>query len=565
MNNETYGIKLEAFIKPFVDKIRQATQVSKQASDIIKKDLNIQMNFDIDNAKKRLKEIENLIKEEQDFIKEFKNAPVYMKQESEPYKRSIANVKALESEYNDLTNQIEKYNAQQQKSENSNKMLSNIFDKIKKSAKENASQIKRMTMSLIGVRSVYLMISRASSTYLSQDEETNQKMQASWAALGSVLAPLLEYMSNLMLTFAKAVNYVILQLTGVDYVARALNKTLSTTKKQLTSIDEITNLGENTPFENLEKFFDNVPIDTESLNRLIDALKPIYNIIVDIGNFVKNHPNILAGLFAGFVASKIVTGIASIIGVAGGTVGLFGIATALSIIAGVSIAETINQFKDLRNVISEINESSQGLKEDTQNFSELLKGKINSLDEKTKKQISEYLERSINRMQQLLDLSNSQEEIDNLIESIKIAQRDLELLTGKKYEIDIKYKTTDEKNENVSSWNAFDFLKQGFREIYYAVLGTYPKFDVGTNYVPNDQLAMIHKGEMIVPKAYNPNAGYTGGNEETNALLYNIAEMLSNRQSATFEVDGREFARATYNEFENERIRLNTNTSFRKG
>ncbi len=34
-----------------------------------------------------------------------------------------------------------------------------------------------------------------------------------------------------------------------------------------------------------------------------------------------------------------------------------------------------------------------------------------------------------------------------------------------------------------------------------------PKFDVGTNYVPRDMLAMIHEGEAIVPKAYNPAAG----------------------------------------------------------
>lgn len=34
-----------------------------------------------------------------------------------------------------------------------------------------------------------------------------------------------------------------------------------------------------------------------------------------------------------------------------------------------------------------------------------------------------------------------------------------------------------------------------------------PAFAVGTNYVPSDMLAMIHQGEAIVPKAYNPAAG----------------------------------------------------------
>ena len=30
-----------------------------------------------------------------------------------------------------------------------------------------------------------------------------------------------------------------------------------------------------------------------------------------------------------------------------------------------------------------------------------------------------------------------------------------------------------------------------------------PSYDVGTNYVPNDQLAMVHKGEAIIPAKYN--------------------------------------------------------------
>lgn len=34
-----------------------------------------------------------------------------------------------------------------------------------------------------------------------------------------------------------------------------------------------------------------------------------------------------------------------------------------------------------------------------------------------------------------------------------------------------------------------------------------PHLNVGTNYVPEDQLAMIHKGEAIIPKKFNPYAG----------------------------------------------------------
>lgn len=37
-----------------------------------------------------------------------------------------------------------------------------------------------------------------------------------------------------------------------------------------------------------------------------------------------------------------------------------------------------------------------------------------------------------------------------------------------------------------------------------------PKFEVGTNYVPRDMLAMLHEGEAVVPRAYNPAAGGEG-------------------------------------------------------
>ena len=37
-----------------------------------------------------------------------------------------------------------------------------------------------------------------------------------------------------------------------------------------------------------------------------------------------------------------------------------------------------------------------------------------------------------------------------------------------------------------------------------------PSYDIGTNFVPRDTLAMVHQGEAIVPKAFNPWAGGGG-------------------------------------------------------
>lgn len=38
-------------------------------------------------------------------------------------------------------------------------------------------------------------------------------------------------------------------------------------------------------------------------------------------------------------------------------------------------------------------------------------------------------------------------------------------------------------------------------------------YDVGTNYVPNDQLAMVHKGEAIIPAKYNNSSYMNGGSD----------------------------------------------------
>lgn len=52
-----------------------------------------------------------------------------------------------------------------------------------------------------------------------------------------------------------------------------------------------------------------------------------------------------------------------------------------------------------------------------------------------------------------------------------------------------------------------------------------PKFAVGTNYVPRTMAAVIHEGEAIVPKAYNPWAG-GGATQQSNARLEALVTQL---------------------------------------
>ncbi|WP_336695620.1 tape measure protein [Delftia acidovorans] len=61
-----------------------------------------------------------------------------------------------------------------------------------------------------------------------------------------------------------------------------------------------------------------------------------------------------------------------------------------------------------------------------------------------------------------------------------------------------------------------------------------PRFDVGTNRVPQDMLAMVHKNEAIVPAAFNPWAGgaglQTSSNERLEALVTQL--VADNRAQA---------------------------------
>ena len=122
-------------------------------------------------------------------------------------------------EYQTLANNVEKANIDWQRATNNVENLKNeivetrlesdkmVFDKNKKSIKNAGNLVKKLKkvgLTLFSIRSVYSLVSKASSAYLSQDVELAQKLQNVWTGLGSFMAPVLEYLSNIML---KALGY----------------------------------------------------------------------------------------------------------------------------------------------------------------------------------------------------------------------------------------------------------------------------------------------------------------------------------------------------------------------
>ena len=132
----------------------------------------------------------------------------------------------------------------------------------------------------------------------------------------------------------------------------------------------------------------------------------------------------------------------------------------------------------------------------------------------------------------VIDIKNNTEKLNDI------------KLDNKKMTIDVNGNTKDLENKTnnwfktftsgIANWlntNMFGTALSAAFNVGKKVFGSVLKFDVGTNYVPQDTLAMVHKGEMIVPKKYNPSTSGMGmGNEEVISLLRELNTTLENKE-----------------------------------
>lgn len=150
-----------------------------------------------------------------------------------------AKLAKLNNEYDKLIN----------KEDESSSKGNTAFNSLNNGIGKAISKIKMFTISLFSISTVYSVLSRASSAYLSADTSLANKLQAVWVGLGAILEPVISRIVNVMLKAVKYINVFIKALTGVDLLAKATNKSLNgTTKsakalsKTLAGFDELTNL-----------------------------------------------------------------------------------------------------------------------------------------------------------------------------------------------------------------------------------------------------------------------------------------------------------------------------------
>ena len=220
MDNEKYGIELELITSSFNKKIQQVKNTFRGLGD---KKINLNANTaQIDYLKQQIKEISSLLDYNQK--KPFMNYNEVLKTRAE--------LEKLTGQYNRLTATEKQSNAS---------MIRNT-DKL-------TSRLKRFGLALLSIRSIYSLVSRASSAYLSQDVDLANKLQAVWTGLGSMLAPIIERIVDILAKGVLYINIFIKALTGVDLLAKATSKSMKAAagsakalNKALAGFDELTNL-----------------------------------------------------------------------------------------------------------------------------------------------------------------------------------------------------------------------------------------------------------------------------------------------------------------------------------
>ena len=587
MDNEKYGIELELI----TDKFNQQMQKIKSAFTGLK-DKKINVTADTSQIKYLEYQIDQLSAK----LRALKETPITSpKFNYSEILKTEASLEKLKSQYNSLIGK------QKQLSSSATFSMSGITKGLDKMT----SKIKRFGLSLLSIRSIYSLVSRASSAYLAQDTELANKLQSAWAGLGAMLAPIIERIVDLIAKAVKYINIFIKALTGVDLLARATAKSMAGTAKSakalnkaLAGFDELQNLdtdaGGGGDIGGGLSGLNDVEINTEWAEK-----------IRAFGTWFKdNWEYVTAGLLGTYLAIKLIgagLGVVKAIGIGlliagiiiavknlikylkdpswtnfgkiiqGIGIALLGLAVIIEsvplAVAGAVIAITgtvikywneIKSFlqngidwltsktdwvreyfgvvgeyiytmwvKKLQNILNWFDKTFKSIKGIFDGLITFLRGAFTGNWEQAWKGLSQIFTSIFNGMVNTaitaynLIFNKSIELTDNAINSIARLFKNVinSVLSAIERILNTPIRQINRLTDVINKVPGINLGK----------LSTFslPRLNVGTNYVPEDQLAMIHKGEAVIPKKFNSRE-YFGNNDETNAKLDDLIEAVRN-------------------------------------
>lgn len=169
---------------------------------------------------------------------------------------SVKNLQNISLQYGGINGKIEKMNGNlDYSSKNIKELKEDIKDineesndlpdkpsKISDGFKKGLKNVKQFALGLIGIRTAYSIISKASSSYLSQNEETATKLQNVWKVLGEAVGPVIDWLANSVLKLIGYINEFVKAFTGgkVDLVAKANARAIDNQRKSQEKLNKAT-------------------------------------------------------------------------------------------------------------------------------------------------------------------------------------------------------------------------------------------------------------------------------------------------------------------------------------
>ena len=457
-------------------------------------------------------------------------------------------------------------------SNQSNNITSNGINSINKSVNSGISKIVKYGLALFSIRSIYTLLSRASSQYMQYDTENANKIKSAWVGLGATLQPIITYVGNAILKLVSYINLFVKALTGTDMIASAntkyLNQQAKATKnlakanQGLSSMDEITNLSDSSADagasnEDYNPFsaFENVELDdgwADAFTSAGEKLRPVWEWLCEwiprLGGWIlQNWEDVVST----FLLIKTV----------------FDVATGNWI--GVVINFVLYLIVNLPRLWSAVQNVWDGLVQ----FGSWL---IGGLCEMVTNAVNWFVDKwQIAKDFVVGFISNIPSMISNMWKKVVTTFKNIGLkigeVVGSAFKSTVNAVLTLMENILNTPIKAINSLIKVINEIpgiNLKKLKTFklPRLDTGTNRVPRDMTAVIHKDEAVVPKKYNPAVNNQNNSSMTDELLVELiskVESLSQRPIGV-QIDGKEFARTTYSYYKNEEKRLGSTTAVRR-
>ena len=261
-------LKLDV-INPQIDEIISNTRKDVTPDGVSSNDASL--DSVVDNALSKNKSFKSLNNQAEKLYLEIE---IYNK-ELDKAKTKVSRLKQeinqTATSQNKMTSVFSTFKGKLDQAKNTTKTLKNDFKQIPKITQNVTNNIKKMGINmknslgnvlkyagaLFSLRSIYNILSSSAQSWLSSQNAGAQQLSANIEymkyAMGSVFAPVIEYVTNLVYKLMKAIQSLVYAFSGVNIFAKAtafsMNKTAGSASKASKSLagihNEINNVSEN--------------------------------------------------------------------------------------------------------------------------------------------------------------------------------------------------------------------------------------------------------------------------------------------------------------------------------